>query len=462
MATNYYSTGVGTAPQGVSINNNRRLYDFGNRIAMLDPEEALFFAYLNRLSKNPTTDPVFKMLERRASWQRRNFEVGTSKTGISIASPTTIADFRLTVHHDQYGRVVTSDEAPLFLLPNQTVSFECEINDGAGGAYVAHRAVGRIIAIGSATSTYQAVTVVIRSIDGDLAYATTYTGKTMRAVDGKRGQVTGTAFAEATGAPDGWTDSLYDREGYTQIFKTSVPIVSGSTMATEYRGIQSEWDRIWRPKMKEHRHDVGQACMFGVGEYAAEDGSGDPKRFTWGALPYIEAYGEVKSFSYGATNYDNFIDWFRLFFDKRKGGSRSKMAYTSSTILAWMAKLGDHGFLSNSVGPGAYQIQVTNLTATFFPGTNYGEHEIVVVRTPFGRVGFVEEQLLSDMYEDYALILDMPHLAYRPLRGNGISRDTFVKTNVQNNDLDGRKDMILTEAGLEVDLPELHAVLHFQ
>jgi len=35
-------------------------------------------------------------------------------------------------------------------------------------------------------------------------------------------------------------------------------------------------------------------------------------------------------------------------------------------------------------------------------------------------------------------------------------------TNVQNNDVDGRKDMILTEAGLEIALPETHAVLKFK
>ena len=32
-------------------------------------------------------------------------------------------------------------------------------------------------------------------------------------------------------------------------------------------------------------------------------------------------------------------------------------------------------------------------------------------------------------------------------------------TNVQNNNVDGRKDMILTEAGLEISLPETHGIL---
>jgi hypothetical protein len=50
---------------------------------------------------------------------------------------------------------------------------------------------------------------------------------------------------------------------------------------------------------------------------------------------------------------------------------------------------------------------------------------------------------------------------YRPLIGNGHNRDTYIKTNVQENDIDGRKDMILTEAGLEIDLPETHGLIKF-
>ena len=57
------------------------------------------------------------------------------------------------------------------------------------------------------------------------------------------------------------------------------------------------------------------------------------------------------------------------------------------------------------------------------------------------------------------MAVDLSNVAYRPLVGNGISRDTFIKTNVQDNDTDGRQDMITTEAGLEISLPETHAIM---
>ena len=58
--------------------------------------------------------------------------------------------------------------------------------------------------------------------------------------------------------------------------------------------------------------------------------------------------------------------------------------------------------------------------------------------------------------------IDLDHVAYRPLVGNGHNRDTHIMTNVQTPDEDSRKDQIITEAGLEVTLPETHALYCFQ
>ena len=60
------------------------------------------------------------------------------------------------------------------------------------------------------------------------------------------------------------------------------------------------------------------------------------------------------------------------------------------------------------------------------------------------------------------MIVDMGQVAYRPLVGNGVNRDTHIITNVQQADEDLRKDMILTEAGLEITLPETHALYNFE
>ena len=60
------------------------------------------------------------------------------------------------------------------------------------------------------------------------------------------------------------------------------------------------------------------------------------------------------------------------------------------------------------------------------------------------------------------LAVNMRHCSMRPLVGNGINRDTHIVSNVQQADEDLRKDMILTEAGLEVTVPERHALYSFE
>lgn len=72
---NVYSQTVGAAsPAGqVSIDDRRRVFNFGERVAELNPASSPFFAYLSKVAKKPTDDPVFKFLEKRHQWQRRNF-----------------------------------------------------------------------------------------------------------------------------------------------------------------------------------------------------------------------------------------------------------------------------------------------------------------------------------------------------------------------------------------------------
>jgi hypothetical protein len=71
-------------------------------------------------------------------------------------------------------------------------------------------------------------------------------------------------------------------------------------------------------------------------------------------------------------------------------------------------------------------------------------------------MSIIREPLFRGMSAGMLLLADMKHCSYRPLVGNGVNRDTHVVTNVQQGDEDLRKDMILTEAGLEVTIPETH------
>ena len=66
-----YSISTGGSMQSSTINDSRRMFNFGERVAELAPEQSPFFTYLSKVAKKPTDDPVFKFLEQRHQWQQQ-------------------------------------------------------------------------------------------------------------------------------------------------------------------------------------------------------------------------------------------------------------------------------------------------------------------------------------------------------------------------------------------------------
>jgi len=465
-----YSSSFGNTVQGVSINDARRKFNFGERVAELAPQQSPFFVYLNKVAKKATDDPVFKFLEQRHQWQRRNFEVNTATLTTSGGDAHAGAlgageDLSITCKYDEYGNISSASNCN-FLLPNQVIALKADdgvvyrlkINSSAvvlsGTGTISHTTDGS----GNDYVIYHKTDTGVTTINGEAltVVGTTIPTSTVFGLANK-GQVIGSAFAEGTGAPIGWEDKLYDREGYCQIFKTGMNIFSGTSMATSYRGIANEWQRVWTEKLMEHKMDIEHAMLFGEGKVVAGDEIGpstSPTRYSWGILPYTEANGKVYSMSYASSGYDAFLDAMEDFFAPESGNSGNKLVLASRKVITYLNKLGSGSFLNNSVGSNQYRLDVNSVPGAF-------GHTVTQVNTIFGNLHFVADPLLRGPWEDYCIGVDMKNIAYRPLSGNGISRDTFIETNVQSPDVDGRQDQIITEAGLEISLPETHAILKF-
>ena len=80
------------APQGVSMNNQRRTFEFGDRVAELAPEQSRFFVYRSKVAKKPTSDPVFKFMEQRHQWQRRSFNIKGAVASASYTNGSEVTD----------------------------------------------------------------------------------------------------------------------------------------------------------------------------------------------------------------------------------------------------------------------------------------------------------------------------------------------------------------------------------
>ena len=460
---------------GTSINDSRRIFNFGERVAELAPQQSPFLTYLSQVSNKPTDDPVFKFLEQRHQYQRRNFEVKAAEVTAAHAGSNANWDFALggnfivDCKYDKFGKVVTTAVQPNFLLENQIVSIECEYDaNGTDGSDVGAIAYYKIVAAPDLATDAAGARLALKFIranykpTGSNGATATVAGEITEHADSKlrfdaekRGQVVGSAFAEGSADPEGWRDEFYNREGYCQIFKTAVPLFSGTALATRYRGVSNEYMRVYQEKLMEHKMDLEHAMLFGIG--TDDTTATGPVRRTWGIVPYAEQYGKVKTFSYGSASYDTFIDAMEDVFSPESGNSGEKLVLCSRRVMSYFNKLGGNSFLGNTmalnsqVGSG---LDIQNVQGAF-------GHQVTRISTLYGNLNLVMEPLFRGSHENTAIMVDLNNVAYRPLMGNGVSRDTQIITNVQNNDIDGRKDLILTEAGLEISLPETHTVLSF-
>ena len=439
MAT-YNSGQVKFGTPGAVIDNtipSRRLFDFSDRIAELAPEESPFFVYLSQVGKVPTSDSQFRFLEDR--------------TKVSMTDRTFTISSNLGAIAEDTENTMTISSSP-WLIKGMVIMVSSTISGMGEGT---NAATCVITAVNSATE------IKVRWLRENSTSAVTVDGSSTAV----NAQVIGTAYGEGTGAPDVFSQELDNDFGFTQIFKTACEMTN-TARATVYRGYADEWDRIWNLKLREHKVDIERAMLFGqrasvggvqytegiVGHIIAE-GAAPVTDST--KLSYVEGAAYHKSIAAGSMTYDNLLGDFEVVFDPARGGSASKLALCSLPVISLFNKMGNNGFIDNSTVSTQAQYMLERAQGSF-------GHKVMKIDTVHGDLTLVKEPLFRGLSSTFMAMVDLEHVSYRPLVGNGINRDTAITTNVQSADEDLRKDLILTEAGLEISLPETHALFNFE
>ena len=436
------SSGFDTATGALA--DNRRIHNFGDRVAELAPEESPFFVYLNKVAKVPTDDSVFRFLENRSKidWTSRNFFVdGTTLTNV-------VADSSYSIVVD------TTAEAKVdYLVKGMVFAVE---TDRSHQSQVIFRVEG--ITHNSADTTVSARCISLSNSSHD---GTNYND----IADGDECQIIGTSFAEGSGSPDVWSSQLDDDYGYCQIFKTAAEMTN-TAIATNYRGYANEWDRIWNLKLREHKVDIERAMLFsmrarsnslqyseGIVGHILQNATAVAS----GSASYSSGNPYMFSQASTAVTYDSLLSDFEVVFDPARGGNKSKLGLASRPVISYFNKLA--GFSDVSMALAVDNSARYNFNAAQRDGA-FG-HSIMQVNTVHGDLSMIAEPMFRGIASGYLALVDLDHVAYRPLVGNGLNRDTHIITNVQQADEDLRKDMILTEAGLEITIPETHALYSF-
>ena len=437
-STTASDSGTGVAP------DRRRIYNFGDRVHELAPEESPFFVYLSQVNKVPTDDSVFRYLENRnpINWTNRSFQLANAPGAVAAGS-----------------------------------SYSFSVDDGASSpASIDWLQKGMVFAVQTADASTGLANVIVRVASSvvDAGTSSSFTGQVVSIsntgpagagtiADDDPCQVIGTSFEEGSGAPDVFSTEIEDNYGYTQIFKTAAEM-TGTALATRFRGYEYEWNRIWSEKLREHKVDIERAMLFGqkarVGGIQYSEGiighilkNVDPLHEATDNFSYSSGKPYYRRVADSELTYDRLLSDLEVIFDPARGSSGDKLVLCSLPVISFFNKLGDGKFLDESIGhnSGGFPYGLESRTGSF-------GHKVMMIDTVHGSLNLVKEPLFRGISASYMLMADMKYLMYRPLIGNGYNRDTQIVTDVQSKDEDLRKDMILTEAGLEVCLPESHAL----
>ena len=437
---------VGTASGIGQDADVRQLYSWGDEVASLNPEESPFFVYLSNVAKIPVDSSVFRFTEDRTKTEfaSRTFQINGA-IGTVVANST-------------YSFTVDANSASVdWLIKGQV--FNVTTVYGTGG--------------------YAQVPVRIEDTPIDQGTTTSFTGKIIdlsnanvsgynSIADDDFCQVVGTSFIEGSGAPDVWSNEISEDFGYTQIFKTAAELTN-TAIATKYRGYADEWDRIWNLKLREHKVDIERAMLFGQralrGNIRYTEGvighilkNANPSTSD-AALSYTSGVPYYRSVAAAEMIFDRLLGDFEVLYDPARGGSGDRLVLCSLPVITMFNKLADGNFLYESLQASTTH---TPLGMNFdIKDGNFG-HKLHTIDTIHGTAHLVKEPLFRGPSLGLMAFLDMNMIKYRPLVGNGLNRDTFIKTNVQSDDEDLRKDLILTEAGLELALPESHMLYNIE
>ena len=251
--------------------------------------------------------------------------------------------------------------------------------------------------------------------------------------------ILGTAATQGTTSQPARSENPVKVDNWTQIFKTTVD-ASGTWRSSANKTQPHDWVHQLKKAGLEHERDKELAFIFGSpGESPGTDGK--PRRSTGGVLHY--ATENHVSQGGGTLTYSEFETFMRLLFEH---GSQTKTLFVSPLVLSVLNEF-SRAQLQTAVGSTTYGVKVMEMQSA------HGTVQLVKHR-----------ELKGDTYGGYGIGIDFiaGNVQYKYLDGAGApggSRDTKAYTDRQAPDSDGRKDEIITEAGLQFGLPEVHGVL---
>lgn len=280
--------------------------------------------------------------------------------------------------------------------------------------------------------------------------------------------VAGTVSQEGSSALSGRAIPPTYASNYTQIFRDTVGPFTRSALkqpATfDKTGLYRE---TAEDALRAHMTQMEHAFLFGVKrtDNVVDPVTGEttPRRMTGGVVYWLEQWEKADSAmrgGSGAPAVTTDADDLKRIITAGSAGTAGTMTWEQwNTYLERAFRCTNDKSFEKIFMCGSGFLQVVNaalekratLNKDFGVQKVYGMN-VTTWETTFGTVHFKTHPLFSqNVYlRNSGLLLDIQNLKYRALNDS----DTTLLTNRQPRDYDGRKDEWITEAGLEVNLPE--------
>lgn len=381
----------------IDINPDRRIVDMSNTIHLLRPSESPLVVLLQRLAKETAYDVEFKWLEQG---DIEMWDTVTSAVAESSGSHPT--------------EIPVSN--PDIFSPDDIVEIP---------------STGELVLVKGVTNEGSNKSITVTRGWADTTPADIANDAALHRI--------GDAQLDYSKSPDAKRVEPVTKSNYVQLFKTAVE-GSGRLDAVKLYGGP---DKNHQRKLKGIEHQVKLEKAFWFGEKASDISTGKQRTTTRGVLRWLaNCPTKVNMQADGGTGeltQDEFDKGFLQ--DAFYYGSDTKYLFCSPLLLS----------VISGWAYGKLQVEQSQDTSSKTFGIRVGTYV-----SPHGIVKIIPHPLFKGEYGGYGVLLDMECLKYRPLNG----RDTQLETNIQDPDLDGWKDMYMTDAGLEFRQVERHGLIY--
>lgn len=254
----------------------------------------------------------------------------------------------------------------------------------------------------------------------------------------------GSAYEEGSNAPDGVNFDPSARYNFTQIFRNTLEATRTAIKTRLRTGEQVKEAK--REALEMHTMDMERAFLFGRKIETTQNGR--PLRTTDGVLSVIPAANKVACDTTNGVTFGDLESYMERMF---RFGSSEKVAFCGNA-----AALAIQQIVRSAKG----------VQWTFNGGSEFGM-DVTRLTSPFGTLVLKTHPLLNYMsggttggtayygHNGSLIVLDMEQIQYRYLTDS----DTKYNGEMTTPGVDGMKGGFLTEAGLQIGMPDHHFLL---